>query len=153
LGEKPITFYGAMTDRVKFINDRLGLRNLVGSHTSDGCLVFARGSWSNNHSAKNGFVQLNNLETLYLIEKSSFCLDSHKPLSLQEIYNLKWNLDYPTFKELKRSGFSKKKLQSLSITTVNSKDEIQIKNQTGKIGIVDGSDISFISLDLVHDPL
>jgi hypothetical protein len=137
----------------RYVNDRLGLRNLVASHTIDGCLVFARGSWSNNHSVKNGLVQLNNLETLYLVEKSSFSLDSNKPLSLQEIYNLKWSLDYSTFKELKRSGFSKKKLSSFSITTVNSKDGIRIQNQTGKIGVVDGSDISFISLDLVYDPL
>ncbi len=127
-----------------FTNDRYGLRGLVATDTLEGCNVLAKGSWTKNHKIFNGCIQLNKQETLYYIEKKSFSLHSCKPLSLQEIYNLKWSLNYSTFRQIKRAG-----LPFTQVDTVNSIDKMSLNSLKikKKIGIVDGSDVSFLSIN------
>lgn len=145
--------------------DRCGLRSRVASCLSEGSRVVAKGSFTRGYRQVNGFLVLNDFDTLYLLEKSTIALETFKiPLSLQQVYNLKWCLMYSCFRELKRLGFSLvvngsqlhafKRNLNVNVQTVHARDLIQMHQDTlGKMGIVDGADISFISLDKVQDPL
>ena len=144
-----------------------------------GSVIAKKGSFVKSMGVNKGnFVFLNALETLYLLEKKSICLQVGKvPLSLQEAFIKYWKIEYQSFKELRTLGFSIKFFQDFQrvykprtkskstndydfqVVTVDANSNLSLKDLRFykdlkmQVAIVDGSDVSFIKINSVQNLL
>lgn len=137
--------------------ERLGFRKRISYSRHDGSITQNKGSFVKNFRQVNGLIVLNHLETLYLLEKSSISLASNKtPYSIQDAYR-NWCIEYQSFRELKKLGFSidlKGNLMQVSkprtlvqVVTVDARSKVTTDlRKNVAVAIVDGSDISFIQI-------